>query len=93
MTLGYIFAFVGLGCLAGPILFNMFVPPRPRPLLWGNAAAFVLLGSGYLTMLFAPNVLVVLLSTFIRAAGSAVIWVYSRCVGGGVKVEVGASLH
>ena len=28
MTLGFIFAGVGIGCLFGPIIFNLFPPPE-----------------------------------------------------------------
>eukprot|EP00887_Chlorella_sp_A99_P000832 scaffold5.g832.t1 len=95
-TLGYLFGMaslrmVGLGCFVGPILMNLVVPPRPRPLLWGCVASFFFLLAGcvnrgagvasvfvgYVLMLVAPNIAVILLSTFVRSIGSASLWIYS----------------
>ena len=39
--------------------------------------ALALLFIGYLMMVLAPNILLVLLSTMVRSCGSAVVWVYS----------------
>ena len=47
------------------------MPPRPTPLLWGIVASFAFLLAGYLLMLLAPNIGLVLLSTFVRSIGEA----------------------
>lgn len=77
MTLGVIFAVVGLGCFLGPVALNAFVPPRPAPLLWACAGSFALLFLGSLMMTFAGSLAMVLASTFVRAVGSASLWIYS----------------
>ena len=50
---------------------------RTHFLLRGVAGAMGLLFLGYLCMVLAPNISLVLLSTMIRSCGSAVVWVYS----------------
>ncbi len=69
VTLGLIFATVGFGCFVGPISMNAIVPPRPQALAWGVAASFGFLFCGFLMMLVAPNILLLLLSTFVRSIG------------------------
>ncbi|PRW58840.1 major facilitator superfamily MFS_1 [Chlorella sorokiniana] len=76
-TLGLIFATVGLGCFVGPVLLNHLFPPYPASLRWGVAASYCLFFAGFALMLIAPNISLVLASTFVRAMGSAVLWVYS----------------
>lgn len=70
-TLGLLFGTVGLGCFVGPIMMNLLVPPQPTPLLWGTVASFGFLLAGYLLMLIAPNISIVLVSTFVRSIGAA----------------------
>lgn len=68
-TLGFIFATVGFGCFVGPIILNALIPPHPKPLAWGVAASFGFLFAGFLMMLAAPNILLLLFSTFVRSIG------------------------
>ena len=85
--LGLIFSAVGAGCLLGPLLGNRVVAPRPAPLGWACAAACGLLFLGYALMATARGIGMVLLSSLVRATGSACLWVYSslllqlRCPG------------
>ncbi len=50
---------------------------RTHYLLRGVVGAYGLLFVGYLLMVLAPNIALVLLSTMVRSCGSAVVWVYS----------------
>ena len=50
---------------------NAVVPPRPRPLLWGVVASYCAGFVGFLLMLLAPNIFLLLASTFVRATGAA----------------------
>lgn len=50
---------------------SQVVPPRPLPLLWGTVASFGFLLAGYMLMLLAPNIGLVLLSTFVRSIGQS----------------------
>ncbi|KAL6773868.1 hypothetical protein ACKKBG_A22825 [Auxenochlorella protothecoides x Auxenochlorella symbiontica] len=76
-TMGYIFAMVGVGCLVGPLVLNPWVPPRVPLLLAACAGSLTLLSISYAVMLAAPGIGLVLLSTFIRALGSATVWIFS----------------
>ncbi|KAL3148744.1 hypothetical protein ABBQ38_014155 [Trebouxia sp. C0009 RCD-2024] len=76
-TLGFVFAAVGVGCFFGPILFNFFTPPRKPQLLRSTAASFHCFVLGYLLLIVASNISLLLMSTAIRSAGSAVLWIYS----------------
>lgn len=76
-TLGLIFAMVGIGCFLGPVFLNALVPPTPRPLLWACAGSFLLLFLGAALMALAQGLPLVLAATFVRAIGSATLWIYS----------------
>ncbi|KAL3137427.1 hypothetical protein ABBQ32_006948 [Trebouxia sp. C0010 RCD-2024] len=76
-TLGFVFAAVGVGCFFGPIFFNFFTPPRKPQLLRSTAASFYCFVLGYLLLILANNISLLLMSTAIRSAGSAVLWIYS----------------
>jgi hypothetical protein len=76
-TLGLIFATVGVGCFLGPIFLNALVEPRPKPLLWASALAFIFLFAGAVVMAAARKLYLVLIATLIRAVGSATLWIYS----------------
>ncbi|DBB14556.1 TPA: hypothetical protein ACH3X3_004830 [Trebouxia sp. C0006] len=76
-TLGFVFAAVGVGCFFGPIFFNYFTPPRKPQLLRSTAASFYCFVVGYLLLVFAADIKLLLVSTVVRSAGSAVLWIYS----------------
>jgi hypothetical protein len=77
-TLGLIFASVGVGCFLGPIFLNSVVEPRPKPLLWASALAFIFLFAGAVLMALARSALsMVLIATLVRSVGSATMWIYS----------------
>ena len=50
---------------------------RKAPLLRSTAASFYCFVLGYLLLIVASNISLLLLSTAIRSAGSAVLWIYS----------------
>lgn len=77
ITLGLIFAMVGIGCFLGPVVLNLIVAPRPKPLVWACAAAFCLLFVGSAFMAYAQTLFMVLAATLIRAVGSSTLWIYS----------------
>ncbi|GAB4816866.1 hypothetical protein N2152v2_003912 [Parachlorella kessleri] len=77
VTLGLIFAVVGIACFLGPVMLNALVPPRPAALAWGVAASFAFMFVGFVIMLVASNISLLLLSTFVRSIGSATLWLYS----------------
>ena len=79
-TLGIIFACVGWACFVGPIIFSAAVPPKPRPLIWSVVASFALLFIGSLLLAVATNIYGVLLATWVRSMGSAVLWVQSSLI-------------
>jgi predicted MFS family arabinose efflux permease len=76
-TLGVIFATVGIGCFLGPVFLNAAVEPRPRPLLWASALAFIFLFAGSVLLAAARKLYMVLAATLVRAVGSATLWIYS----------------
>jgi len=76
-TLGLIFASVGFGCFLGPVVLNAAVQPRPRPLLWASALAFIFLFAGAVLLAAARRLYMVLVATLVRAVGSATLWIYS----------------
>jgi predicted MFS family arabinose efflux permease len=77
ITLGLIFAMVGVGCFLGPVLLNLIVSPREKPLVWACAAAFCLLFVGSALMAYAQTLFMVLVATLVRAVGSSTLWIYS----------------
>lgn len=76
-TLGFIFASVGVGCFLGPVVLNAAVEPRPRPLVWASALAFIFLFAGAALMAAARKLYMVLAASLVRAVGSATLWIYS----------------
>ena len=62
--------------LDGPESWRCFLC-RTHFLLRGVVGAYGLLFVGYLLMVLAPDIFLVLLSTAVRSCGSAVVWVYS----------------
>ena len=76
-TLGYIFSAVGVGCIGAPFVVSPLVPQHELPLVLVVAVGFALLPAGYAIIAFSPNILVVLLGTVLRSAGSSMLWVFS----------------
>lgn len=62
---------VGLGCFLGPVAFNYLFAPQPSSLRWGVAASYCLFFAGFLLMLLAPSIWLLLASTFVRSMGAA----------------------
>jgi MFS family permease len=76
MTLGLIFAVVGIGCFVGPVGFNMVAPnPKSGALLWSVVASFMFLFLGSLFLAIADTFLGVVTATFVRSLGSSILWV------------------
>ncbi len=54
------------------------IPPCRKPqLLRSTAASFYCFMVGYLLLVFAADIKLLLVSTVVRSAGSAVLWIYS----------------
>lgn len=78
ITLGLIFAAVGLGCQLGPIIWNNCTAQEEKALM--KAVIFSQLQTivSYAIMSVSTNVYMILLSTVIRAMGSSTLWIYSN---------------
>ena len=77
VTLGIVFATVGISSLVCPVAVNALVPARPGALALACAAALAAIAAGHALMGLSATIWPVLGATFVRAAGSAVVWVYS----------------
>ncbi len=86
VTLGLIQGAVALGCLVGPLAMNAVVATRPLPLAWGVAASFGFVLLGFLLMLAARGIALLLLATFVREMGAWWGWLFSAS-------HVGGTMH
>ena len=83
VDLGCIFAAVGVGCLVGPQLAECAVrrgrpgPPDPRLMVWACGVAVLIVSLSFLGMGLSSALPNIILFTFLRAIGSAILWVYS----------------
>ena len=77
VPLGIMFDAVGNSALVCPVAVNAFVPARPGALALACAAALAAIAAGHALMSRSATIWPVLGATFVRAAGSAVVWVYS----------------
>jgi Na+/melibiose symporter-like transporter len=78
VTLGLIFAMVGVGCYFGPITWNALIRQDEQSLVFATVVSFALLAVSYLIMMAPGPVYVVMLATVVRCLGSATIWIYSN---------------
>jgi MFS family permease len=77
LTLGIIYALVGIGTGAGPVFLRAWLGDAPHALLRAIGIGFILLTIGALGIGLAPALWVVLVSITLRAVGSGAIWVFS----------------
>lgn len=79
--LGLLFAFVGVGCIIGPLIVDPMTDMKsPLSLVRACVVSLFLIGVGYLGMASFAPVASLCLFTIIRAAGSAVAWVDSSLI-------------
>mmetsp|Transcript_21530 Transcript_21530/g.44895 ORF Transcript_21530/g.44895 Transcript_21530/m.44895 type:complete len:494 (-) Transcript_21530:8-1489(-) len=85
-SLGFIFGMVGVGCLVGPIMADKAISRNqggksgevePRKMVWSCFVAVCMVAVSFWGMSFSASLSNVLVWTFFRSAGSAVLWVYS----------------
>lgn len=77
LTLGLLYATVGVGTGLGPLVLRRWVGDARNGLLWGISIGFFVLGVGVLGMGFAPSLAWVLVATLLRSVGSGSLWVFS----------------
>jgi len=58
-------------------MMTCILPCRKPQLLRSTAASFYCFVVGYLLLVFAADIKLLLVSTVVRSAGSAVLWIYS----------------
>lgn len=77
LTLGILYATVGIGTGVGPLLLRRWVGDERHGLQWGIALGFLGLTLGILGLGFAPSLGWVLAATLLRSLGSGSLWVFS----------------
>lgn len=77
LTLGLLYATVGIGTGLGPLVLRRWVGDARSGLLWGIGISFFVLAFGVLGMGFAPSLAWVLVATLLRSVGSGSLWVFS----------------
>jgi hypothetical protein len=77
LTLGILYATVGIGTGLGPLLLRRWVGDERNGLLWGITVSFLGLSLGIIGLGFAPSLGWVLASTLLRSLGSGSLWVFS----------------
>jgi MFS family permease len=77
LTLGILYATVGIGTGLGPLVLRRWVGDARGGMLWGIAISFVGLSLGVLSLGFAPALGWVLAATLLRSLGSGSLWVFS----------------
>jgi MFS family permease len=75
--LGIMYAVMGIGTGIGPILFRYFTGDKHRPLRIAIAVSYVVAALGLLIVAPLISFGVVLVGTFLRGVGGAVVWVFS----------------
>ena len=77
ISLGWMFAAVGVGTGIGPIFARRFTGDRPRPLRKAIALSYVISSVGLIMIAAMPNFGFVLFGTLIRGVGIGINWVFS----------------
>jgi MFS family permease len=77
ISLGLIYAVVGVGTGIGPILARHFTGDRDRALRVALVAAYFVMATGLVVASTLANFGVFLLGTFVRAFGGGMLWVFS----------------
>ena len=77
ISLGLMYAFVGVGSGIGPILARRFTGDRDRPMRVALMLAYVAMAVGLLITSSLASLSIVLLGATLRAVGGGMIWVFS----------------
>lgn len=80
ITLGLMYAVVGVGTGLGPIAARRLVGDGQRAMRWTLAASFGLSAVGMAIVSVAPTLAVTLVGMLIRAVGGGIIWVFSAAL-------------
>ena len=77
LTLGIIYALIGIGTGVGPLLLGRIMGDAPPQLLRGIGVSFIVFTVGVLLIAFAPGVYSFLFAISLRGIGSGALWVFS----------------
>ena len=80
VTLGLIYACVGVGCQLGPLLWNHCTPQKEKSLLFAVVIAFVQMGISYVLLVYSGSlgrIWGMFAATVLRTMGSSIVWIYS----------------
>lgn len=80
LTLGIIYATVGVGTGLGPLFLRRWVGDARNGLLWGIGLGFSLLSLGVLGLGASPSLAWVIVATLLRSLGSGSLWVFSSAL-------------
>jgi hypothetical protein len=80
LTLGILYAAVGVGTGLGPLLVRRWVGDERNGLLWGIGGGFLVLSVGVLGLGLAPTLLWATAATLLRSLGSGTLWVFSSAI-------------
>jgi hypothetical protein len=90
MTLGILYSVVGIGCQTGPLIWNKCTRNIDSELYSRCVVCFFNFFTGYLAMLFASNIFMVIAAVFLRTLGSSTLWTYSTLM---IQVAVPSKLQ
>ena len=76
-TLGLVYASSGLGCIVGPLAVGALTGTGEADYRKALVAAFALCSAAYVFATLASSLGTVLVSSFLRACSSSVVWIYS----------------
>ncbi|HXF64889.1 MAG TPA: MFS transporter [Caldilineaceae bacterium] len=80
ITLGIVYACVGLGTGLGPLLVRRWLGDGRNGLLWAITASFFVMSCGVLGLGFAPSLGWMTAATLVRSLGSGSLWVFSSAI-------------
>jgi hypothetical protein len=90
VTLGILYSIVGIGCQTGPLIWNKCTRNIDSELYSRCVVCFFNFFTGYLAMLFASNIFMVIAAVFLRTLGSSTLWTYSTLM---IQVAVPSKLQ
>jgi MFS family permease len=80
ISLGLMYAAVGVGTGLGPLVIRRLVGDRQRVMRWTIAGAYGLAAVGMAIVSFAPTLAVTLAGMTLRAIGGGIVWVFSAAL-------------
>ena len=80
LTLGLLYAVVGLGTGIGPLVIRRWVGDAERGMLWGISVSFLTMTLGIVAMAVATSLGWVLAGSLLRSVGSGSLWVFSSVI-------------